>query len=307
MNLADIETFLAVVNTKSVTRTAKMLFLTQPTVTHRLNALEAELGFPLVIRKKGCKQVELTERGSDFIPVAERWVSLWKETQNLRGAEERISLSIGCTDSLNVVLLAPLYKKLVDTRPRLDLSVHTHQSRELYGILANHDVDMAFVYHNLPYKNIRSDKIFEERLYLVQSEEPAVAKPVVHTDEFDASKEIFMNWDDNYQIWRGICGGGAYRPHVSVDTVAMLDRLWSRPDNWAIAPESVIAELSRTRRLYVSEIENAPPNRSVYRIKRQSPKLTSRRAVAVFERAVEEYLESLRFSIKFGEVFGGGS
>ena len=102
MNLADIETFLTVVNTKSVTQTAKMLFLTQPTVTHRLNSLEAELGFPLMIRKKGCKQVELTERGLDFIPVAERWVSLWKETQNLSGAEDRVPLSIGCTDSMTV-------------------------------------------------------------------------------------------------------------------------------------------------------------------------------------------------------------
>ena len=305
MNLADIETFLTVVNTKSVTQTAKMLFLTQPTVTHRLNSLEAELGFPLMIRKKGCKQVELTERGLDFIPVAERWVSLWKETQNLSGAEDRVPLSIGCTDSMNVVLLAPLYEGFLKAKPQVNLTVHTHQSRELYGLLANHDIDLAFVYHNLPYKNIRSDKIFEERLYLAQTDEPAVSKPVVRMNELDTSKEIFMSWDDNYQIWRGICAGGVYRPRVSVDTVAMLDRLWSQPDHWVIAPESVIAELSRRRRLYVSEIESAPPNRSVYKIKRQVPKLASHRVVALFESAVEEYLEDLKFPIKIGEVFGG--
>ena len=57
MNLAEIETFLTIVNTKSITRTADLLFLSQPTVSHRLNSLENELGFPLVIRNKGHKQV----------------------------------------------------------------------------------------------------------------------------------------------------------------------------------------------------------------------------------------------------------
>lgn len=67
MNLAEIETFLTIVNTKSITRTADLLFLSQPTVSHRLNSLENELGFPLVIRNKGHKQVELTPKGMDFV------------------------------------------------------------------------------------------------------------------------------------------------------------------------------------------------------------------------------------------------
>lgn len=62
MNLAEIETFLTIVNTKSITRTADLLFLSQPTVSHRLTSLENELGFPLVIRQKGHKQVELTAK-----------------------------------------------------------------------------------------------------------------------------------------------------------------------------------------------------------------------------------------------------
>ena len=71
MNLAEIETFLTIVNTKSITRTADLLFLSQPTVSHRLTSLENELGFPLVIRQKGHKQVELTAKGTDFIILAD--------------------------------------------------------------------------------------------------------------------------------------------------------------------------------------------------------------------------------------------
>ena len=104
MNLAEIETFLTIVNTKSITRTADLLFLSQPTVSHRLTSLENELGFPLVIRQKGHKQVELTAKGTDFIILAERWMSLWKETMELQRNQDSLLLTIGCTDSLNATV-----------------------------------------------------------------------------------------------------------------------------------------------------------------------------------------------------------
>ena len=123
MNLAEIETFLTIVNTKSITRTADLLFLSQPTVSHRLTSLENELGFPLVIRQKGHKQVELTAKGTDFIILAERWMSLWKETMELQRNQDSLLLTIGCTDSLNVAVFAPLYDRILNEQ-----NPTTHQS-----------------------------------------------------------------------------------------------------------------------------------------------------------------------------------
>ena len=48
MNLADIETFLMIVKTKNITKTADNLFLSQPTVSHRLKLLEEELKVKLI-------------------------------------------------------------------------------------------------------------------------------------------------------------------------------------------------------------------------------------------------------------------
>ena len=111
MDLSEIETFLTIVNTKSITKTADILFLSQPTVSHRLKALEKELGFPLIVRKKGFKNVELTSKGSEFVSIAERYISLWKETQVLAQDRDSTLLSIGCTDSLNIALFAGFYRR----------------------------------------------------------------------------------------------------------------------------------------------------------------------------------------------------
>ena len=179
MDLADIEMFLSIVSTKSISKTADALFLSQPTVSHRLKLLEKELNCSLILRSKGFKQIELTPEGADFIPIAERMMSLWKETRLLQGRRERTLLTIGCTDSVNVALLAPFYRQLIHSGTVLDLNIRTHQSSELYSILDAHDIDLAFVYYQLYYKNILCECVFEEQMYLVQSSNPAVEKPLV--------------------------------------------------------------------------------------------------------------------------------
>lgn len=123
MDLADVEMFLSIVSTKSISKTAEALFLSQPTVSHRLKLLEKELNCSLVLRSKGFKQIELTPEGMDFIPIAERMMALWKETRLLQGRRERTLLTIGCTDSMNVALLAPFYRQLIHSGAALDLNV----------------------------------------------------------------------------------------------------------------------------------------------------------------------------------------
>ena len=305
MNLAEIETFLTIVNTKSITKTADLLFLSQPTVSHRLTSLENELGFSLVIRNKGHKQVELTPKGMDFVILAERWMSLWKETLELQHNQEQLLLNIGCTDSLNIAVFIPLYDKILIDYPHLDLSIQSHHSSELYGMLSEHNIDIGFVYHQLHYKNIISEKLFEEKLYLVQSEHPTVEKPIVHTDELDSTKELFLSWDDNFQIWHDRWLSSVSRPHISADTITLLDRLWKNEDTWMIAPESVIHELSRYRKVYVSELKNPAPNRICYKIKHKYPKTTSKRAVELFEEILEQLLHLERKEIPIGEIWGG--
>ena len=81
MNISEIETFLMIVKTRNISKTAENLFLSQPTVSHRLKSLEDELDVKLITRKKGYKQIELTAQGEEFIPIAERWVSIWREMQ----------------------------------------------------------------------------------------------------------------------------------------------------------------------------------------------------------------------------------
>ena len=57
MDLSEIETFLTIVNTKNITKNSGYpVSHASPPVSHRLKSLEKELGFPLIVRKKGFKK-----------------------------------------------------------------------------------------------------------------------------------------------------------------------------------------------------------------------------------------------------------
>lgn len=73
MTTLDIETFFAVLDHGTMTAAAEALFITQPTLTARIQALEAEVGAALFRRGKGQRHITLTEAGQRFLPLARRW------------------------------------------------------------------------------------------------------------------------------------------------------------------------------------------------------------------------------------------
>ena len=262
-----------IVKTKNITKTAENLFLSQPTVSHRLKSLENELQVNLITRKKGYKQIELTTQGEEFIPIAERWVSIWQEMQRLKDSQEKLYLTIGCTDTLNSAILFDLYRDMLNDKDQvMNLHIKTHYSYEVYGLLENHDIDLGFVYHHLHFKNIVAEPVLREKMFLIQAADTELKKPIIYTDE---------QW-----------GGKGERPRLQVDTFELLFHLLSSEKMWAIAPVSVVDRIRSLRPVYVSEIGNPiqPPERITYKIKHKYPNEATLKAVQLFEDKMDEYL-----------------
>ena len=72
MLFVHVEGFLEVARLGSVSRAAEVLYVTQPTLTARLHALERELGARMFVRAR--QGMRLTEAGRAFLPHAERAV-----------------------------------------------------------------------------------------------------------------------------------------------------------------------------------------------------------------------------------------
>jgi DNA-binding transcriptional LysR family regulator len=91
----QLEAFVEVVRRGSVTGAARALYVTQPALTARLNALERDVGAPLLVRRRG--GVRLTEAGRAFLPYAERALQAVGEgrvvlTELRRGAAGHVAI-----------------------------------------------------------------------------------------------------------------------------------------------------------------------------------------------------------------------
>ena len=66
MTFLEIEAFLKITETGSFSAAAEALYVTQPALGRRIRAMEEELGYPLFVRGKGLRKVELTRQGQAF-------------------------------------------------------------------------------------------------------------------------------------------------------------------------------------------------------------------------------------------------
>src|SRR5215471_11329598 len=71
----QLEALVEVVRRGSVTGAAQALYVTQPALTARLNALERDVGTRLLVRRRG--GVRLTEAGRAFLPTPSARCRRW--------------------------------------------------------------------------------------------------------------------------------------------------------------------------------------------------------------------------------------
>ena len=292
MNQADVETFLMLVKTRNITKTAESLYVSQPTVSHRLKLLEEELGVPLLIRKKGYKKVELTPKGEEFVVIAQRWLSLMKETMLLKTAGEEMHLSVASTDTLNSCIFKDLYRSILhDTNLNLKLNISTHYSYEIYELLEKHTVDVGFVYHHLHYKNIISEPVLREKMYVVQEWESAIRKDQINVEELDPDNEVAFVWENNYQIWHEQMISKGKRNSLEVDIYSLFSEFLRDKGRWAIAPVTVVNRLQTEQKVFVSEIANKkkPPERITYIIRHKDMNEAKINTLKIFEERINQY------------------
>src|SRR5690606_1521007 len=109
MDIPKLRIFVTVVQLGSFTRAAEVLYLTQPTVSQQLAALEAQLGTPLLERLP--RQLRLTPAGAALLPYARQILELTDAatiaTRSAAGIVDR-TLRIGVGHTLATYLLPDL-------------------------------------------------------------------------------------------------------------------------------------------------------------------------------------------------------
>lgn len=292
MNMTNIQTFLRVVYSCSLTQAANELFVSQPTVTARLQQLEDEVGAVLIHRGKGVRAVELTPRGKAFLPLAERWAALELETGQFLAQQVRLPLTIACLDSINLYVLSPLFRELTRANPELRLNLRTHESYEIYSLVEAHEVDLGFAYMLSHYTNVVTEPLFAESMVLIGSAASNWPEGPLSPQQLDPADEIYVSWSQELDLWHKHWWNPQIPSLVQVDVAAMVPPYLDHPGSWAICPVSVARSFRQAGVPMVPLTLNQPiPKRTCYMLSSRTHGTTEPTAAALFRNALTAFLE----------------
>ncbi len=129
MDIRELKYFLAVAREENISKAADYLFITQPSLTRQIQALEQEIGKPLFIR--GNRKMTLTETGILLRKHAEEIVELFEKTQKaLATPSEKVSgeVYIGGGESYAVKIIANIAKEVRNEYPNIKFDFYSGDS-----------------------------------------------------------------------------------------------------------------------------------------------------------------------------------
>lgn len=145
MNLKQLEAFVRVAETKSFSAAAKMLFLTQPTVSAHIASLERELNTCLLIRNT--KGVALSESGKELYAYAEQMLELEqkiRERFGLTGRQPGSVLRIAASTIPSLYLLPDIMARFRKEYPEEQLKLFETDSSGVVEMILSHKADVGF-------------------------------------------------------------------------------------------------------------------------------------------------------------------
>ena len=152
---------------QNMSRAAKRLFITQPTLTACINHLEKQLGVKLFDRTHN--PIRLTPSGKLYLQEMQKLVTaeqLLNERLRKRETQQQ-ELKIGIGQIHSELWCADLIHLLLKRYPFLNVKIWEARELQSMEMLKNNEIDLMFGHINLDIVNFHFEEMCEEKLILI--------------------------------------------------------------------------------------------------------------------------------------------
>jgi DNA-binding transcriptional LysR family regulator len=240
---------------KNITRTAQLLFMSQPALTARLQQIEKEFGIKVVHR---------TSKGVQFTPQGEFLARSSSEVlQKLRGIREQVAnldseisgtLRLGASSYFTMYTMPVLLKQFGCVYPDVEFKVTTAWSKDIFNLVHNQDVHIGFISSDYGWQN-QKHLLFEEEIFIASVDEvrledlPRLSRIDYLTDALIRAS-IDRWWRENF----------AQAPIISmeVDKLATCKEMVKHGLGYGIMPARLLRDCPHMHRIRLEDREGNP-------------------------------------------------
>jgi DNA-binding transcriptional LysR family regulator len=173
--LRQLECFLALSDLLNFGRTARSLYMSQPTLTFQIKSLEDSFGVKFFERNR--QHVRLTEAGVAFREYARSILDNVEAARDcLNGLNDRLRLRISCGPVGQFILLPAVIRSLSAQHPDFELEVSELTTEQQMARLPEGKVDALLMIAPLPISDMSFHPLCKESLIAIVSRHSPLAR-----------------------------------------------------------------------------------------------------------------------------------
>lgn len=267
MKIPHLNTFLQVVASGSFTRAAQELFLTQPTVSNHIQALEQELGRLFIRASTGLR---LTPRGKRLARRAPEIFALLGDIKGdrRRGTRQvRGELNVAASSVMGAYFLPRYLKAMLEAHPEVEIRCHFGNAWSIAAWVQDGFVDVGFAPNVPGFSRLSVKRCLQEPAVIATSPHLAEALgyslerqpplPFILREKGTAAHEVAMRW------LRARPWGATLRTPVILSDMEAIKNLVLTDAGLTILPRCCIADALEQGRM-VELTAGRPPGAVSY-------------------------------------------
>jgi DNA-binding transcriptional LysR family regulator len=295
--LPQIEAFLEVARRQNLSRAAEALFVSQPTLTARLQSLEAALGEQLFIRTR--RGMRLTEAGDAFLPYAEHALRALADGRERLGELRRGvagRLVLGAPPTVSTYTLPALLARFSAAHPGVRLAVKTGTSEEILDMVLHDQVQLGII-RALANQEIETIPLYTDTLVLIAGPGHRLARssPGRQARLADLAGEVLVLFGRSSSYLEfttatfrqaGVLPGSV----LELDNIEAAKKMVERGLGVSLVPTSTVAgELAAGTLARIELVDAAPARREIVAVRRRDAGPPSGAAGLFLDMLAEEF------------------
>lgn len=267
---SKIETLITVNETKSFTKAAEILSLTQPAVSQHIKQIESDLGIKLFYRVSG--ELKATPEGEIVLKYAQRIKTLYQNLQQRLLDEKHHAkrISAGITHTAENNRMSNIFAKYCSENEGIRVTIISDTINNLYNKLKNYEIDLAIVEGKLSDPSLNSILLDTDCLMLaVSNSNPLSGKSMVTLDELKKEKMILRlpsSGTRNLFVSHLVSNNVSideFNVILEVDNIATIKELVRQNFGVSILAKSACMEDVRKGYLKILPVENLSMTREI--------------------------------------------
>lgn len=168
MDMRQLRYFVQIVESGSLSKASRQLYIVQPALSQQMAKLEEEVGKPLLIRS--ARGVVPTENGEALFQHAKFLLRQLDEAVLVArrdSTEIKGRVTLGLAPSTVAAVGLPLVKRLKARYPGISLNVIAIHSGYLQEMLRTGQLDISILFHSTSASEMTCEPLFDEELFVM--------------------------------------------------------------------------------------------------------------------------------------------